>query len=230
MRALASLSKYQGRYDRWQQIVKSHQLTWSTGTDQFNQQWIQNMIDGTGQIDEMLTWLRDATARLPAPYCNALLCNAMTGLRVEENYECMKLIRSDRQNYVMERGGLYLLLHYKHPEIFFRPTKKAFLSIVNKEGMQLLESAEPVNPNALRLAQNHRKLPCRTKWTRKIHNNVLKQAGLDSELVDVLAGRVPVTVFQRHYLKSGLPLDKIAGAVGELWKIIEPCIQTPKML
>jgi intergrase/recombinase len=227
MRALASLAKYRGCYPQWQEIIKAHQLTWSTGTDQFNAQWIESVIDGTGQIDEMLEWLARTCKQLPPVYANALACNVMTGLRVEENYECMRLLRTDRQNYVKEKDGLFLILHFKHPEIFFRPTKKAFLSILNKPAMELLETAEPVNPNALRLAQRHRKLPARSKWTRKIHNTTLKQAGLDSEVVDALSGRVPASVFQRHYLKSGLPYAKIEKAVNELWeKTVAPLVKT----
>jgi len=40
----------------------------------------------------------------------------------------------------------------------------------------------------------------RFKELRSYHNSYLRKQGIISELVDVLAGRVPKTVFARHYL------------------------------
>ena len=48
--------------------------------------------------------------------------------------------------------------------------------------------------------QKHVKL--RLKELRSYHNSYLrKKNGIISELVDVLAGRVPKSVFVRHYLR-----------------------------
>jgi hypothetical protein len=43
-----------------------------------------------------------------------------------------------------------------------------------------------------------RKIKLRLKELRSYHNRYLRKNGLISELVDVLAGRVPETVFCRH--------------------------------
>jgi hypothetical protein len=40
----------------------------------------------------------------------------------------------------------------------------------------------------------------RFKELRSYHNSYLRKQGIISELVDVLAGRVPKSVFARHYL------------------------------
>ena len=53
-------------------------------------------------------------------------------------------------------------------------------------------------PYHSRLDRKHIKL--RLKELRSYHNSYLRKNGIISELVDVLAGRVPKSVFARHYL------------------------------
>jgi intergrase/recombinase len=43
-------------------------------------------------------------------------------------------------------------------------------------------------------------MPLRFKELRSYQNSYLRKNGLISELVDILAGRVPKSVFTRHYL------------------------------
>jgi intergrase/recombinase len=45
-----------------------------------------------------------------------------------------------------------------------------------------------------------RKLKLILKELRSYHKSYIRQNGIISELVDVLAGRVPKSVFARHYL------------------------------
>ncbi len=49
-----------------------------------------------------------------------------------------------------------------------------------------------------------RNIKLRFKELRSYHNSYLRKNGIISELVDVLAGRVPKTVFCRHYLAEDL--------------------------
>lgn len=52
IRALSNLAKYYGVYSRWWQIKDRHQLKWSTGTDEFNARWIEDMISSEGELVE----------------------------------------------------------------------------------------------------------------------------------------------------------------------------------
>lgn len=45
-----------------------------------------------------------------------------------------------------------------------------------------------------------KKIQLRIKELRSYQNSYLRKNGVISELVDILAGRVPKTVFCRHYL------------------------------
>jgi intergrase/recombinase len=56
-----------------------------------------------------------------------------------------------------------------------------------------------------------RKIPLRLKELRSYQNSFLRKSGIISELVDVLAGRVPKSVFARHYL--GEEPKKLSNAV-----------------
>ena len=47
---------------------------------------------------------------------------------------------------------------------------------------------------------NRKHLHLRFKELRSYHNSYLRKQGIISELVAVLAGRVPKTVFVKHYL------------------------------
>jgi hypothetical protein len=85
MKALASLSKFLGRYDDWLDIVKRHRLKWSKPDNAANV--FKSIFDSEGEgknLDSMVRWIRDVSATLPAEYRNILMFNALTGLRPDE--------------------------------------------------------------------------------------------------------------------------------------------------
>jgi intergrase/recombinase len=55
------------------------------------------------------------------------------------------------------------------------------------------------------------------KYYRKIFASYLSQKGIQSEIIDLLQGRVPPSVFARNYLRPAEDLkDKVLQAVSEL--------------
>jgi len=58
-----------------------------------------------------------------------------------------------------------------------------------------------------------------TQELRSYHNSYLRKNGIISELVDVLAGRVPKTVFARHYL--GEEMKALSNQVLAIEKTLE---------
>jgi hypothetical protein len=82
MKALASLSKYLGCYDKWNDIKEKYQLKWSNedGLEAFN-----DIIMNNGEnYNAMVTWLKEAVSKLPVRYGNILLFDTLTGLRPNE--------------------------------------------------------------------------------------------------------------------------------------------------
>jgi intergrase/recombinase len=60
------------------------------------------------------------------------------------------------------------------------------------------------------------------RFTRKIFASHLRQSGIQSEIVNVLQGRVDSDILTRHYLVPSSNLkDQVLDAVKQLQKMIE---------
>lgn len=82
MKALAALSKFLGKYDRWLEIVDKFQLKWSSGNKSI--EVFRSIFDVENQgnnISIMVKWSRDTLQILPRDYQNIILFNTLTGLR-----------------------------------------------------------------------------------------------------------------------------------------------------
>jgi intergrase/recombinase len=76
--------------------------------------------------------------------------------------------------------------------------------------------------NALKKVLMRRSLDMQLKYCRKIFASYLRQSGIESEIVDLLQGRVPNTVFAKHYFTPSLDYrDKVIGALLKLKEQIE---------
>jgi intergrase/recombinase len=76
--------------------------------------------------------------------------------------------------------------------------------------------------NALKKALMRRSLDMQLKYCRKIFASYLRQSGVESEIVDLLQGRVPRTVFARHYFTPSMDYrDKVIRALDKLRQQIE---------
>ena len=94
---------------------------------------------------------------------------------------------------------LNVLEHYKY-KVFLRGTKNAYISFVSKELIDQICQSTKISYYVFHSRLNRKHLPLRFKELRSYHNSYLRKQGIISELVDVLAGRVPKSVFARHYL------------------------------
>jgi intergrase/recombinase len=67
-----------------------------------------------------------------------------------------------------------------------------------------------------------RSLDMQLKYCRKIFASYLRQSGIESEIIDLLQGRVPKSVFTRHYFTPSSDYrDKVIGALDMLKDHIE---------
>jgi hypothetical protein len=142
MKAISSLARYTGRQDTWQQIRRQHGLQWSTGTEKIDA--FTRFFDSSKDLDTMIGWLKEAMQVLPKAYANFFLFCTLTGLRASECVEAVKLCRLHGNfpgsNYYNPEQ--MILQHYRFPDIFIRRTKAAYISIVNKE---ILDIAQSIN-------------------------------------------------------------------------------------
>jgi hypothetical protein len=211
MKALAALSKYLGCYDLWKDIIERFQLKWS------NEDAIhifQNITNVDHDFISMVKWLKNAYSKLPQSYGNILLFNALTGLRPEESIQSIKLLHTEPDSYLKDNT---ILEHYKYPSIFIRRTKKAYISVVNDTILSLAGQAGDHSYNALRLLIKRKGLDMNMAFCRKIFATHLRNNGIEQEIIDLLQGRLPKSVFARHYFKPDFNYGRIKDLLNLLY-------------
>lgn len=196
MEALVALSKYLGCYDQWLEIKERYQLKWTT---QDSLEIFNSLINSEKDFSSMMVWLRSVCSKIPDDYANILLYATLVGLRPNEVCQSISLIQTDFDNYL--RRDTMVLEHYKYPAIFIRNSKKAFISIASNQIIQLAKDANNCGYNALRNYLKRRGLDMQMGYCRKIFGTYLRINGIEQEVIDLLQGRLPRTVFARHYFR-----------------------------
>ena len=217
MKSLSALAKYTGRYDRWQQTRQSFQLKWSNG-DSF--QAFSSIFNKEKDLDHMLYWLKYVCSRLPK-YTNALVFNTLTGLRPSEAYLSIDLIHTNIENNL--NNDTKILEHFEFPD-FIRRTKKAYISIVNDQIVELAGSAQKqLTYNQLNLHFKRENISSiHMLFCRKIFATCLMIEGVEQEIIDLLQGRIPRNVFVRHYFRPNFTREneKIIMSLEKLYEKI----------
>jgi intergrase/recombinase len=196
MKALATLSKYLGCYDKWKDIKDRYQLKWSNGD---SLETFSMFTNGEQNYRSMIEWLKNSCSKLSSSYSNILIFNTLTGLRPDEACKAIQIIQKEECNYV--RKDLMILEHYKFPDTFIRRTKKAYISVLIDSILSLAKQSANCGYNALRLAVKRKKLDMNMAYCRKIFATYLRIQGIEQETIDLLQGRSPKSVFARHYFK-----------------------------
>ena len=147
----------------------------------------------------MVHWLQDVCQKIPIGYANILIYATLVGLRSTEACQSISLIQTDLGKYLNKH--LMILEHLLYPDIFIRNSKKAFVSIVNEDIISCAKNANNCGYNALRNFLKKRNLDMQMSYCRKIFGAYLRMQGVESETIDLLQGRIPKSVFARHYFR-----------------------------
>jgi intergrase/recombinase len=91
-----------------------------------------------------------------------------------------------------------------------------YISIITDSGLELARQSANCGYNALRLASKRRGLSMKMGFCRKIFATHLRTNGLEQETIDLLQGRVPRSVFARHYFRPDFDYDRIRGLLHKL--------------
>lgn len=125
----------------------------------------------------------------------------------------MKLVRAYP---LSSELGIYLkqesmiLEHYKYPAIFIRNSKKAFISAVNEQVIQVAQASQASQDcsyAALRSCLKKRGLDMNMAYCRKIYATYMRKSGIEGEIIDLLQGRTPKSVFARHYFRPDFAVE-----------------------
>jgi intergrase/recombinase len=93
------------------------------------------------------------------------------------------------------------LEHFRFPHLFLRQTKKAYISFVTPQMLELVGGIPPaISYNAVRLACYYAGIKCDLRFARKIFASWLRKEGIQPEAIDLLQGRVSQSILTRHYL------------------------------
>ena len=149
----------------------------------------------------MMDWLRKTSTHLPTKYSNILKFATLTGLRPSECWHSIRLIQNDKEHYVLKDK----LLHYQYPEVFLRKTKKVFISLVSDEIIQIAEGAD-IKQTYSQLCKFFKanNLTMNMYYCRKIFATFIRNKGIEPEIIDLLQGRIPKSMFLRHYYRPDI--------------------------
>jgi intergrase/recombinase len=213
MKALANLSKYAGIYEQWNSLRRQHQLKWSS-TNTLN--IFESIINSDNTFDKMLEYIKQVLELLPRSHANVILFDALTGLRPNEACHSIRLMRTDLPNYL--NPDLSILEHFKYKDIFIRRTKKAFISVMTDRLLETAKSADDQSYASIYSYLQKRRMPMRMNYCRKLFGTGLRYFGIESEMVDLLEGRIAPQVFVRHYWRPNFKqdMDRVRKAIDSL--------------
>jgi hypothetical protein len=227
MRSLSSLSKFLGCYDTWMSIVKKYQLRWKNG-DYNSLNTFKNIFgledNNKHSLPNMINWIKATVKEMPKEYANILIFNTLTGLRPDEAYKAIHFIKNNEREY-LDRERM-LLLHYKYPDVFFRVTKKCYITVVNEDILQTVKDIPKHESyyNLLRRMFERLQRSMNMYYCRKVFATFLRNSGIEPEIIDLLQGRISSSVFVNHYYRpdiNDMIASKIRPALDSLSKAIE---------
>jgi hypothetical protein len=207
LKALSLLSKFLGCSEEFQQLVKNYGLSWvSRSADDL----IIDRLNARREPDDVFKWIRDVKEACP-DYSVFMDFIAVTGLRLSEAIHSYNLIvQLSKENFLAEKYynvNTAFLEHYRFKETFIRSCKKAFLSYVPLELLDLIGKQRIINENHLKNKALERKhIPQRFSDVRENHASFTTK-WLRPEEIDLLHGRVTGSVFMVHYYNPNLVTD-----------------------
>ncbi|MDQ3968671.1 MAG: hypothetical protein M3275_09800 [Thermoproteota archaeon] len=227
MKSLTCLSKFLGCHDTtWVTLKRKYNLKWSVGNGSLGI-FERCYGDDSKSLDTMLQWLRQMLQELPPSYSNVFVFCTLTGLRTNECFEAIRLIKDPEYFKTYYLASKQTLEHFRFPQLFIRRTKAAYISLVTPEFLDIARNT-PISPcnymKVMYMVVRTKKLKMNMHYCRKVYSSYLRQyAGIESEIIDLLQGRTPNTVFAKHYFRPNLQQysEKVLTALHKLKQEIE---------
>jgi hypothetical protein len=202
LKAMVNLSKFLGTYEEYKIKLKNYGIKWTSEDTAFN----GFLSIFSKHHDTLPQYIKDIMPLLKPNEQLFVKFLAVSGLRKNEALTSFNMIielnsKGKLCEYYNEE--LSVLEHFKY-KIFLRKTKNAYISFISPQLIKEISTSQPVSYNAVHCRFSRRKIKLRLKELRSYHNSYLRKNGVISELVDILSGRVPKSVFCRHYLGADM--------------------------
>ncbi len=147
---------------------------------------------------------------------------SLTGLRPCEAIASLNIIseNSSLEGYFSKELGI--LEHFRYPTTFLRGSKHTYVSIITPKLLDALENwfsidHEKLAYEALRSRLRRSGISIKLQALRSNYATILREAGIASEAIDMLQGRIPASVFARYYYKPSL-----SGLVEKVKEALKP--------
>jgi intergrase/recombinase len=197
VKSLIVLSKYLGVHEEFKRSLKNY------GVKLFRQDAFSSFMRVyNNQNSNLNEWLQQAIKVLRPSEQLYLQFMKLTGLRKQEGIvafnKIIDLANHGRLNeYYNEEKGL--LEHFKYKDDFLRRTKNAYISILPKSMIEQVSLSQAVSYDGLRKRLMRTKLNLRINELRDYFGTFMVRHGLIKEEVDLIQGRIPPSIFIRHY-------------------------------
>jgi intergrase/recombinase len=199
MSALSNLSKFLGMYQQWRESIRSNGLKWSKADTFESFMRIMN-----NNHSDLLEWHKKASEVLKDKEKLYLRFMLLSGLRKNEGIQSFNLIitlSNERKLADYYNEDLSMLEHYKFKQ-FLRRTKNAYITFISKDLLMQITNSKLVSYPAIRKSLERKGFKLRVKELRSFYASFMVRHNIISEEADLLQGRVPKSVFVRHYLKE----------------------------
>ena len=221
---MTCVSKYLGIYEQYKANLKSHGIKWTNNNTAFN----AFLAIFNHQHDTVPAYLKEIQPILLENEKLFVKFLAITGLRKNEALTAFNMIlelNSKRRLGEYYNSDLQVLEHFKY-KVFLRGTKNAYISFASPNLVNEICNSQPVSYSAIDCRLKRRKIRLRLKELRSFNNTFMRKNGLISELVDILAGRVPQSVFCRHYLGEDMKAlsAQVLSVQTKLWGTLEKVV------
>lgn len=216
IKSLTVLSKYLGIHEHFKQNLKSYGITTIR----------QNAINSFLRI------LRASNSDLIDRYKNAfeilrsheqifLRFLALTGIRKIEAINSFNLIielhKENKLDEYYDRR-LECLCHFKYPKLFLRNTKNVFISFVNEDFVSEITVNKQITYDQISKKLYRKGLKVRLDELRDYYGTYLLKHGILEQEVNLLQGRIPPSIFIKHYWSPNLKelRDRVFEALKQL--------------
>jgi len=224
LKAMVCLSKYIGCYEEYKIKLKSYGIKWSNEDEAFK----GFLAIFSHKHDTLPDYVKEIQPHLNTNEKVLIRFLAVTGLRKGEGIEAFNLIinlYSKGKLGEYYNSDMQVLEHFRHGKVFLRGTKNTYISFVSQELINQICKCQPVTYYAIQCRFARKGLKLRLKELRSYNNTFLRKNNIISELVDVLAGRVPKSVFCRHYLAENM--TSFSNQVLSIQKNLENTLYKP---
>ena len=200
LKSMIALSKFKGEYLEFHDKIKQYGIKW-VSQDSFT----SFLKIFNNNHDSLRQWVKDVSKVMKPHEQLWLKYLALSGLRrteAEISYnKIIELGKQGRSEYVNDED---IVEHFRFPKDFLRGTKNCYITIIPANLLEEITNNKQLCYSTLRKRLEHNGFNQRFKELRSFYSSFMAKNGLMSEEIDLLQGRVPRSVFARHYLKENI--------------------------